>query len=682
MSRRSLAPFAVIATAVVFAGCSPDPTTAPLARPTLKGPSATIANLTNATVIFDQRSTMPTGNGLGNGRFSIYAADDFDVPSTWKLTEVVVSGILTGPTLTFSIRENLINEHPTIPGATYSTPGATVASFTMAPTASDPNLGATDAFPARDYLFKLPTSVTLAKGHYWLTVLVNDFDAGAGESRGVFIWQQYPSLNGYPGAFSLDAEATSWATSLGNVAFVLFGEVLQKPQTITFPAITPNPSPVGTSASLAATATSGLTVVYTSLSTGFCTVDNTTKKVSFTAVGTCTVAADQAGDASWVAAGRKTQSVEVSKGSQTITFTSKVPTGVFVGARWLVTAAGGPSGNPVTFSSLSTDVCTVTGANLVFVGGGKCIVAADQAGSADYNAAPQATQEIPVDKLEQTIQFTSTPPSPAYALQTYDVTATGGGSNNPVTFSSQSPNVCTVAASTVTFKIGGQCVVAADQQGNSAYLAASQKTQSFSVIKISQKVNQSNLPGTAVVGSSMTPVAASTSGLVPVVLTAQPSAVCVMIGAQLKFVGVGVCTVSATQAGDAVYNPSPTANFTVNVVYGFEGFASPVKNDGVLNSAKAGQSIPLAWRLVDGAGTPVTNLTTATITATDLKCALGSTEDQIAESAAGGSGLQNLGNGYYQMNWKTPASYKGSCKTITLTLGSGGSFTVLFQFTK
>src|SRR5690242_4835313 len=119
MSRRSLAPLVVIATAVVFAGCSPDPTTAPVAIPTLKGPSATIANLTNATVIYDQRSTMPTGIGLANGQFSIYAGDDFDVPSTWKLTEVVVSGVLIGPTLTFSIRENVVHEHPTIPGATY-----------------------------------------------------------------------------------------------------------------------------------------------------------------------------------------------------------------------------------------------------------------------------------------------------------------------------------------------------------------------------------------------------------------------------------------------------------------------------------------------------------------------------------------------------------------------------------
>ena len=50
--------------------------------------------------------------------------------------------------------------------------------------------------------------------------------------------------------------------------------------------------------------------------------------------------------------------------------------------------------------------------------------------------------------------------------------------------------------------------------------------------------------------------------------------------------------------------------------------------------------------------------------------------------AAGASGLQNLGDGNYQLNWKSPTSYAGSCKRLRLDLGDGSSHTADFKFTK
>ncbi|MBA3494727.1 MAG: PxKF domain-containing protein [Gammaproteobacteria bacterium] len=81
---------------------------------------------------------------------------------------------------------------------------------------------------------------------------------------------------------------------------------------------------------------------------------------------------------------------------------------------------------------------------------------------------------------------------------------------------------------------------------------------------------------------------------------------------------------------------------------------------------------------------PVTNLASVTVTAASLSCSLGTTPDQIEEYAAGASGLQNLGNGNYQFNWKTPKSYANSCKTLKLDLGEGAGQerTALFQFTR
>jgi hypothetical protein len=63
---------------------------------------------------------------------------------------------------------------------------------------------------------------------------------------------------------------------------------------------------------------------------------------------------------------------------------------------------------------------------------------------------------------------------------------------------------------------------------------------------------------------------------------------------------------------------------------------------------------------------------------------LGATPDQLEEYAAGSSGLLNQGDGYYQLNWKTPKTYAQSCKTLKLDLGEGSGMerTALFQFTK
>ena len=98
---------------------------------------------------------------------------------------------------------------------------------------------------------------------------------------------------------------------------------------------------------------------------------------------------------------------------------------------------------------------------------------------------------------------------------------------------------------------------------------------------------------------------------------------------------------------------------------------------------KAGQNIPLKWRLLDAAGGPVTNLTTASVTAANLACGAGTTAaGALAAAAGGGSALQNLGDGYYQYNWATPKSYANSCKTMQLNLGEGASHDALFRFTK
>ncbi|MBE0528261.1 MAG: hypothetical protein IH629_03540, partial [Thermoleophilia bacterium] len=69
---------------------------------------------------------------------------------------------------------------------------------------------------------------------------------------------------------------------------------------------------------------------------------------------------------------------------------------VTVGGTGTVTATGGASGNPVVLMSLAAGTCTISGTTVTGVAAGTCTIAANQAGSADYAAAPQATQSFSI----------------------------------------------------------------------------------------------------------------------------------------------------------------------------------------------------------------------------------------------------------------------------------------------
>lgn len=85
----------------------------------------------------------------------------------------------------------------------------------------------------------------------------------------------------------------------------------------------------------------------------------------------------------------------------------------------------------------------------------------------------------------QQISFTSSPPRYPAAGRTYGLSATGGGSGNPVTFTidpSSSAGTCALAGDTVSFAAPGTCVIDADQAGDAAYLAAPRVQQTVTVI--------------------------------------------------------------------------------------------------------------------------------------------------------------------------------------------------------
>ena len=339
------------------------------------------------------------------------------------------------------------------------------------------------------------------------------------------------------------------------------------PQTITFPVLanTPFTSPPPTPA---ATASSGLPVSYASNSPGVCTIAGST--ISFVSAGTCSITASQAGNATYAPATPVTRTFNVTKGVNTITFpalantpfTSPPPT----------PAATASSGLPVSYASTTTGVCTIAGSTISFVKAGTCSIKAMQAGNATYAPATPVTQSFSVTSGANTITFpalantpfTSPPPTPA-------ATASSG---LPVSYASNSPGVCTIAGSTISFVSAGACSITASQAGNATYAPATPVTQSFSVTAGVNTITFPALANTPFTSPPPTPAATASSGL-PVSYASTSTGVCTIAGSTISFVSAGACSITASQAGNATYAPATPVTQSFSVTAGVNTITFP-----------------------------------------------------------------------------------------------------------
>ncbi|HEV3457917.1 MAG TPA: Ig-like domain-containing protein, partial [Thermoanaerobaculia bacterium] len=338
-------------------------------------------------------------------------------------------------------------------------------------------------------------------------------------------------------------------------------------QTITFTSTAPAGAKVGgPTYTVTATASSGLTVTFTidAAATSVCSISGST--VSFTTPGTCVIDANQAGDGTYNAAPQVQQSFAVAKGDQTITFTSTAPAGAKVAGPTYNVTATSSAGLTVTFTidATATSVCSISGSTVSFTAPGTCVIDANQAGNANYNAAPQAQQSFAVAKGDQTITFTSTAPAGAkVGGPTYNVTATSSaGLPVTITIDAAAASVCSLSGSTVSFIGAGTCIIDANQAGNANYNPAPQAQQSFAVAKGDQTITfTSTAPaGAKFGGPTYTVTATSSAGLtVTFTIDAAASSVCSISGSTVSFIGAGTCIIDANQAGNANYNPAPQA---------------------------------------------------------------------------------------------------------------------------
>jgi hypothetical protein len=350
-------------------------------------------------------------------------------------------------------------------------------------------------------------------------------------------------------------------------------------QTITFTsAPPPSPGPGDTYRVAAQGGASGTPVTFTidPPSTPICSITGAT--VTFTKAGSCVIDANQAGNDTYAAAAQAQQTITVSRpppGTQSISFTP--PTSAFVGDSATLSAKGGGSGNPVVFTvaPASAEVCTITnGTTVNYTAVGSCVIDANQAGNAKYRPAPQVQRTISVGKTAQSISFT--PPASAFVGDSAPLSATGGGSDNPVVFTvdpSSDPGVCSVSSTngaTVTFNQPGSCVIDANQAGNDTYADAPQVERTISVDKRPQSIIfTSTPPASPTPGQRYLVTAEGDASGNPVTFDIDPPSdpICSIDPATaiVIFRQPGSCVIDANQAGNDTYADAPQAQQTITV---------------------------------------------------------------------------------------------------------------------
>ena len=178
-------------------------------------------------------------------------------------------------------------------------------------------------------------------------------------------------------------------------------EVAKASQAAAFTSTIPTRVVSGTEYEPAAEATSGLDVAFSITEGDGSVCELVAGIVTFTDSGTCTVAADQAGNTNYEAATRVTQTLVTGKINQTITFAQ--PEAKTVESPAFTLEASVNSGRSVTFatSPSPSTVCAVgeTSGIVSILGPGECVITASSPGTGSYADAPEVTRSFTVSAV-------------------------------------------------------------------------------------------------------------------------------------------------------------------------------------------------------------------------------------------------------------------------------------------
>ncbi len=255
------------------------------------------------------------------------------------------------------------------------------------------------------------------------------------------------------------------------------------------------------------------------------------------------------------------ESYERFKQKQTISFPT-LPMKIITDNVDFAIAAKVTSHLPLSYASDNLNVATIIGDKIHIVGVGTANITVSQVGTAIYNAeSVSQTLNVVATPQEQTIDF------PAISEKTFidvDFEAATASSGLAVAYLFSDNSVASLVNGKIHIKGAGTCTVQAIQNGNAAYTPAAVKEQTLTVSKSDQKIIFYPLPTYSNTAADFSPAYASSA--LPITYTSSvPEVATISAVGEIHIVGVGTTLVTASQAGNANYNPSTAVSKTLVV---------------------------------------------------------------------------------------------------------------------
>jgi uncharacterized repeat protein (TIGR03803 family) len=209
------------------------------------------------------------------------------------------------------------------------------------------------------------------------------------------------------------------------------------------------------------------------------------------------------------------------------------------------------AGLPVTYTSSNPAVATVSGNVITLVSVGSTDIKGVQAGSVDYNAAPDVTKSLTVTKANQTLLFdaiTDQKVSKKF-LSLYAYVSSG----LTPTFTSSDPDIASVSGTVLTLLKIGTVTITASQVGNGFYNAATSIDRPLTITIGDQDILFPEF-GTVRVNAMPFTINASASSGLPLAFTSSNTDVATVNGNQITVLTAGTTSIKAVQGGNSNYN--------------------------------------------------------------------------------------------------------------------------------
>jgi len=276
----------------------------------------------------------------------------------------------------------------------------------------------------------------------------------------------------------------------------------------------------------------------------------------------------------------------------------------------------GTAQTPITYTSSDLTVATISngGKTVTILKAGTTTITAKAAANDKYNAAPDVTVTLTVNKGDQTISGLT---DITAKVGDADLTlAAAASSKLAVTYSIKDNSIATLTNGVLHFLKAGATTITASAVGNDNYNAATDLTVNLTVsdkAKTAQTITGLT-DITAKVGDADLTLAAAASSKLAVTYSIKDNSIATLTNGVLHFLKAGATTITASQAGDGDFAAAAdvTVNLTVSAktaqtISGLTDIVAKMGDADLTLAAAASSKLAVTYSIKDNSIATITN---------------------------------------------------------------------------